>query len=142
MMRARHALQQLIAHHAMDQVGARLQPEDGVAELDLAGAAGIRCLHRSLHGYCPPPAAGASAAAPPPALRNEPGLGAFSGRARLTASRTNTQLPLLPGTAPRTRISPLSLSVSTTSRFCVVTCTLPMWPAIFLPLNTLPGSWR
>ena len=50
--------------------------------------------------------------------------------------------PSEPGTAPRTRIRPRSTSTFTTCRFCVVTRTAPMWPAIFLPLNTLPGSWH
>ena len=39
-------------------------------------------------------------------------------------------------------IRPRSTSVRTTCRFCVVTLAAPMWPAIFLPLNTLPGSWH
>src|SRR5215831_2971721 len=37
---------------------------------------------------------------------------------------------------------PRSPSLETTSRFCVVTRTSPMCPAIRLFLNTLPGSWR
>ena len=53
-----------------------------------------------------------------------------------------TQPPFEPGTAPLTMIRPRSLSVRTTCRFWVVTRTAPMWPAIFLPLNTLPGSWH
>ena len=69
-------------------------------------------------------------------------MGASLGSGRLTASRTSTQPPLVPGTAPRTSTRPRSASVSTTSRFSVVTRMLPMWPAIFLPLKTLPGSWR
>ena len=52
------------------------------------------------------------------------------------------QPPLEPGTEPLTMIRPRSLSVLTTCRFCVVTRTEPRWPAIFLPLNTLPGSWH
>src|SRR5262245_5704863 len=143
-MRAGHALQELIAHHAVDQILARLQSEDGIAEFHLAGALGIERLDGRFHGFC-----SAGSAAPggvpawaPSALRNDPGFGASLGSARLTASRTNTQPPLVPGTAPRTSKSPLSLSVSTTSRLSVVTRSLPRWPAIFLPLNTLPGSWR
>ena len=66
----------------------------------------------------------------------------LSGAAFLTASLIVTQPPLEPGTAPFTMISPRSASVRTTCRFCVVTRTAPMWPAIFLPLNTLPGSWH
>ena len=66
----------------------------------------------------------------------------MSGVAFLTASLIVTQPPLEPGTAPLTMIRPRSLSVRTTCRFWVVTRTAPMWPAIFLPLNTLPGSWH
>src|SRR5262249_27793552 len=143
-MRAGHALQELIAHHAVDQILARLQSEDGIAEFHLAGALGIERLDGRFHGFC-----SAGSAAPggvpawaPSALRNDPGFGASLGSPRLTASRTNTQPPWVPGTAPRTSTSPRSLSVSTTSRLSVVTRTLPIWPAIFLPLKTLPGSWR
>ena len=32
-------------------------------------------------------------------------------------------------------------SIRTTSRFWVVLRTAPMWPDIFLPLNTRPGVW-
>src|SRR3546814_11071649 len=59
----------------------------------------------------------------------------------LTASRISTQPPSDPGTAPRTRIRPRSTSVDTTIRFWVVTRTSPMWPALFLPFHTRPGSW-
>src|SRR3546814_3783936 len=63
-----------------------------------------------------------------------------SGSLPLTASRISTQPPSDPGTAPRTRIRPRSTSVDTTIRFWVVTRTSPMWPAIFLPFHTRPGS--
>ena len=66
----------------------------------------------------------------------------MSGVAFLTASLIVTQPPFEPGTAPLTMIRPRSASVRTTCRFWVVTRTAPMWPAIFLPLNTLPGSWH
>ena len=33
----------------------------------------------------------------------------------------------------------LSMSTLTTSKFCIVTVTLPICPGSFLPLNTLPG---
>src|SRR5262249_30603139 len=125
------------------QILARLQAEDGVAELDLAGAAGLEGLDLGSHDLgSPSPALGAGAPSAPSVLRNAPGLGVLSGSAFFTASFTSTQLPLTPGTAPPSRIRPLSLSVSTTSRFWVVTCSAPICPAIFLPLNTLPGSWR
>ena len=70
------------------------------------------------------------------------GSGAASGSGFLAASLIDTQPPLAPGTAPLTMISPRSTSVRTTCRFCVVTRAAPMCPAIFLPLNTLPGSWH
>src|SRR5262249_243297 len=85
------------------------------------------------------PAAGASAAF---ASRKAPGRGASFGRLRLTASRIWIQPPFTPGTAPSTRISPFSTSVRTTRRFWVVTRSTPIWPAIFLFLKVLPGSWR
>src|SRR5262249_13930398 len=145
-MGAGHALQELVAHHALNEVGARLKPIDGIAGLHLARALGIQCLDGGLHGFssAPPSSAGASnfGCAAPAGLRKAPGTGASLGSTRFTASRTSTQPPLAPGTAPRMSKRPRSLSVSTTSRFCVVTRTSPMWPAIFLPLNTLPGSWR
>src|SRR5262245_19280925 len=145
MMGTGHALQKLVAHHAVDQVRARLQPEDGIIEFNLAGARRIKGRDCGFHDCCSAccaPAGAAAPAPPSPALRKAPGWGASFGSGRLTASRTSTQPPLVPGTAPRTSTSPLSLSVSTTSRFSVVTRSLPKWPAIFLPLKTLPGSWR
>src|SRR5690606_11704465 len=60
----------------------------------------------------------------------------------LLAGRTITSPPGAPGTAPRTAIRPRSASTRTTSRFCVLCCSAPMWPAIFLPGNTRPGVWR
>ena len=35
----------------------------------------------------------------------------------------------------------LILSISIIFKFCLVTLVLPILPAIFLPLKTLPGSW-
>src|SRR5690606_3787101 len=60
----------------------------------------------------------------------------------LLAGRTITSPPGAPGTAPLTAIRPRSASTRTTSRFCVLWRTAPMWPAIFLPGNTRPGLWR
>src|SRR5262249_22561963 len=110
-MRAGHALQHLIAHHAMDEVGTRLQAENLVVEIALARTRGVQRLDGGLHDFCSALAVSARASA----LRKEPGLGASPGSGRLTASRTSTQPPLLPGTAPRTRTRPRSLSVCTTS---------------------------
>src|SRR5215467_11416011 len=126
-MRTGHALQELIAHHAVDQIGARFEPEDGVAELNLTGARRIKCGNGGPHDGCSAVCAPAdwAASALPPDLRKAPGCGASLGRGRLTASRTSTQPPLVPGTAPRTSTRPLSLSVCTTSRLSVVTRSLP-----------------
>src|SRR5262249_17358838 len=51
-MRAGHALQELIAHHAVDQIGTRFEPEDGVAELNLTGARRIQCRNGGPHHCC------------------------------------------------------------------------------------------
>ena len=59
----------------------------------------------------------------------------------LIAGRTITRPPFDPGTAPRINNRLRSLSTRTTTRFCTVRRTLPMWPAIFLPLKTRPGVW-
>src|SRR5699024_2795734 len=57
------------------------------------------------------------------------------------SERRTTILPFLwPGTAPLTSSRPRSASTRTISRFCTVLVLLPIWPAIFLPRNTLPGS--
>jgi len=57
-----------------------------------------------------------------------------------TAGRTVTKPPLDPGTAPLMSNSWRASSTRTTSRFCIVTVSSPMWPVIFLPGNTRPGS--
>src|SRR6266576_508021 len=57
----------------------------------------------------------------------------------LIAGRRMTTPRFAPGTAPRTSSKFSSARISTTSRFCVETCSLPQWPAIFLPLRTRPG---
>ena len=64
------------------------------------------------------------------------------GAAIFTASRIFTNVPSVPGTAPFTRIRPRSTSTRQTVRLRVVTVSWPRWPAIFLPLKVLPGSWR
>src|SRR5699024_7572040 len=56
-----------------------------------------------------------------------------------TADRTTTRPPLRPGMAPLMRRTPASASTSWTLRFMVVTRSLPMRPAMDLPLNTRPG---
>jgi hypothetical protein len=52
MMRTGHALQHLIAHHAMDQVGARLQAKDRIVEIDLARAGRVQLLDGGFHHFC------------------------------------------------------------------------------------------
>src|SRR5262245_43487550 len=56
-----------------------------------------------------------------------------------TLERTMTSDPAGPGTAPRRSSRLRSASVSTTSRFNTVTRSLPIWPAIRVPLNTRDG---
>src|SRR5262249_55263855 len=152
--RAAPPLGELVANHASKNVRPRLESEYVVGELDCACLLGIESGNVGLHHswLLPPGCSGAAVSvcscvaflacfgASPDALRKAPGLGALSGNARFTASWIVTQPPLAPGTAPRIMISPRSGSVFTTRRFCVVTFTSPMWPAIFLPLNTLPGA--
>src|SRR3546814_729734 len=146
-MRTGLTFRELIVDHAVQNVRARLQPENFVGKIDRAGLRRRECGYIDLH-YAPSlsaPAAStgaASAATAPPARRNAPGVGTPSGNLPFTASRTRTQPPLEPGTAPLTMIRPRSTSVRTTSRFWVVMRSAPMCPAIFLPLNTLPGSCR
>ena len=45
-----------------------------------------------------------------------------------------------PGIEPFKYIKLFSLSVFITSIFCIVLILSPIWPAIFFPLKTLPGS--
>ena len=61
------------------------------------------------------------------------------GHLPFTALRTMTTPPFGPGTEPLTSSRLRSMSACTTSRLSVVTCSWPMWPAIFRPLNTRPG---
>src|SRR5437773_7827329 len=57
----------------------------------------------------------------------------------LTLDLTMTSAPVGPGTAPLRSRRLRSRSDSTTSRFSTVTRTLPIWPAIRVPLNTRDG---
>src|SRR5205085_11144052 len=57
----------------------------------------------------------------------------------LLALRRTTRPPLLPGMAPLMRTRPRSASMACTVRFCTVTRSTPIRPAIFRPLNTRPG---
>src|SRR5439155_3954646 len=56
-----------------------------------------------------------------------------------TLERIITRLPAAPGTAPRSSNRCRSGSELTTSRFRTVTRSLPIWPAIRVPLNTRDG---
>src|SRR6185295_1609065 len=121
---------ELVLHHALQDVAADfLDAKHVVIEVDRAGLLGVEGLDVEFHGPH-------SAAA---AWRVAPGFGASFGNALLAASRTSTQLPSAPGTAPFTNKSPRSASTRTICRFWMETRSSPRWPAIFLPLNTLPG---
>ena len=91
MVRARHPLQLLVAHHAVQEVGARLEAEDRVGELDRARVAASSVVTSAFIA--------SSFLAWPCRYLNAPGLGASFGSGRLTASRTSTQPPFEPGTA-------------------------------------------
>ena len=60
----------------------------------------------------------------------------------MSDKNTFTKPFLEPGIAPFTSNKLRSLSTLKISRHSSVTCAFPIWPAIFLPLNTLPGSWH
>src|SRR3569623_825506 len=145
---------ELPGNDAVQDVGARIEAEDLVVELDVRGLRlGVEGLNLDLRVQpsWPSAASGAStvsaggsagalllfAAAFRPA-----GYGASAWRATFTASLTISQPPFEPGTEPFTKIRPRSTSVPTISRFCWVRFLSPIWPAIFLFLKTLPGSWR
>src|SRR5262249_32829367 len=138
-------LGELVAHHAGKDVRARLEPEHIARELNRSRLLGVERGDVGLHySWLPASACAGSAcasdfadslAASPDPLRKAPGFGAASGNVRFTASRSSTQPPLAPGTAPRIMIRPRFGSVFTTRKFCVVMFTSPIWPAIFLPLN-------
>src|SRR4029077_20283670 len=53
--------------------------------------------------------------------------------------RISTTPPIAPGTAPLINSRFFSASTSTTDRPRWVTRSWPMWPAIFMPLNTRAG---
>src|SRR5262249_6211262 len=128
---------------ALDEILARLQPEDRVGQADRTFLLAIESRDLEFHGHAPcasDGAAPASAASTPAGMRNLPGCGASFGNAFLTASRTVIQPPLAPGTAPSTRMRPRSTSVCTTLRLSVVTRSTPNWPGIFLFLKVRPGS--
>ena len=55
---------------------------------------------------------------------------------------TFTKEPIDPGTAPFIKSKLSSKSIFSISRFWTVVFLSPIWPAIFFPLNTLPGNWH
>src|SRR5438105_13346447 len=121
-VRARAPLRQLPDHHAVHEISAGLETENSVIEIDLARLRGIECHNFGFHDC---------ASAVPSAFFTEPGTGT-SLCGRLTASRTMTQPPLAPGTAPRSMMRPRSTSTFATSTFCVVPRPTPYCPLIFL----------
>src|SRR5262249_20098263 len=128
---------------ALDEVLARLQPENVVGQADRSLGLAVERRDVELHGHAP--CAGASAGASwgaSPVMRNLPGCGTSLGSVFFTASRTVIQPPLAPGTGPSTRMIPRSTSVCITLRLSWVTRSTPRWPGIFLFLKVLPGSWR
>src|SRR5271154_6196992 len=66
-------------------------------------------------------------------------LGRHQFSPRLMALRTITSPPLRPGMAPLISSTPFSASTLCTIRFWVVTRSLPIRPAIRVPLNTRAG---
>src|SRR5210317_557914 len=163
------AFGKLPLHHTRNNIGARCDPKDCIGKRNVASGLVVDCFHINLHdpysfSASASAAAGASATTSPDGAASTAdssaatssagasslagarsdsrpaGNGASSGRATLMASLIKTQPFFGPGTAPQSRTTPSSLSTATTSIFCVVLRAAPMWPAIFLPLNTLPGS--
>src|SRR5690606_32745947 len=135
-MRALLALCELPANNAVENVFAGIQTENLLGDRQLAGVLAREARYLKIH-YSAPSLGAASAALALllAATRIAAGSGASLGRGALTASLTMIQAPFDPGTAPRTKIRPRSISVETTSRFCVVTRVAPMCPAIFLFLK-------
>src|SRR5258706_5114284 len=117
LVRSGAALGELPDDDALDQIGAGLQAKNVVLEIDFARIGGIEGEHFGFH-------CALSAVAAFSAFLIEPGLGT-SLCGRFTASRTITQPPLEPGTAPRTMMRPRSTSTFATSTFCVVMRSTP-----------------
>src|SRR5882762_10651551 len=119
-VRARAALGELPYDHPLNKIGARLQSENVVLELDFAGGLRVQSENFLFHGQLP----AFSSAFGFSAFLIDPGIGK-SLAGRLTASRTMTQPPLEPGTAPLIMMRPRSTSIFATSRFCVVMRSTP-----------------
>ncbi len=89
---ARLPFRQLPLHHAVQDIGARLQPENVIGQIDGSSFFRFECLNVGFHDVTFAPssraasgAAGAAASAPC-GSRKAPGFGASLGRERLTAS--------------------------------------------------------
>src|SRR3546814_13960373 len=119
----------------MQDVGAGVDTEDVVVEIDVGAGFAVEGLNLDLHDQdsCAPSVAavsttvsstgvstGASAGASLvlAALFRPAGSGASGWRGSLTASRTSSQPPFEPGTEPLTKRRPRSASVRTISRCC------------------------
>src|SRR5436190_22391923 len=96
LVRALLALGQLPAHEALQEVLARVEPEDRLGELHLTGICAGERRDLDVH-YSAPFSAAASFFL---AARTAAGIGAPAGSATLAASRTRIHEPLEPGTAP------------------------------------------
>ena len=88
-VRAGLALGKLPADAAGKQIGARLETEDGLVELDRTGRLAFKRgdieLHHAFSSWAS--SRSSSAAAPLAPVRNEPGIGTSFGSFRFTASR-------------------------------------------------------
>src|SRR5687767_6721495 len=87
-VRAGLALGELPAHATLQDIGARRKAEDGLVELERAGARAVKRADLDLH-HAFSSAAGAAAsagAASFPGPRNLPGIGTSAGSLRFTAS--------------------------------------------------------
>src|SRR5580704_17640933 len=143
LVRACTALGELPIDDPRENVAAHRQAEHFVGEIDIADFLVVEVVDLELHtappssalasvsGVWTSSASGSAADSSGPAAacsspRSAAGNGRSAGARRLTASRTRTQPPALPGTAPRTMRTPRSTSAAITSRFKVVTRSAPM----------------
>src|SRR6185437_5382698 len=107
LVRAGAALGELPDDDALDEIGARFQTEDRIAQFDFARRFRIPIEDFRFHDVASADCSGAGAFS---RFVTDAGIGISFGAARLAASRTITQPPLLPGTAPRIMMRPRSTS--------------------------------